>query len=103
MDAGNKTYCFDIDGTLCTNTFGDYTSAIPFTDRIAHVNKLYAEGHIIKLFTARGATTGINWSEMTETQMSEWGLMFHELIMGKTHADYFVDDKAIHSDDYSWD
>ena len=27
-------YCFDIDGTICTNTNGDYEKAEPLTDRI---------------------------------------------------------------------
>ncbi len=99
--AESKTFCFDIDGTLCTNTHGDYANALPFTERISHVNRLYAQGHTIKLFTARGATTVMDWLEVTRIQISEWGLMHHELIMGKTHADYFVDDKAIHSDDYN--
>ena len=44
-----KTYVIDIDGTICTNTYGDYEKAIPFYDRIAYVNYLYKKGNIIKL------------------------------------------------------
>ena len=25
-----KRYCFDIDGTICTNTWGEYEDAEPF-------------------------------------------------------------------------
>ena len=95
-------YCFDIDGTLCTNTDGAYEDAIPFVDRIAHVNALFEAGHTIKLFTARGTTTGIDWREFTVEQMNSWGVRFHNLILGKPHADLFVDDKATHCDSYTW-
>jgi len=53
-------YCFDIDGTLCTNTEGDYANAQPFYEVIAEVNRLFAEGHRILLYTARGSTTGLS-------------------------------------------
>jgi len=97
-----KTYCFDIDGTICTNTDGDYASAKPFGSRIDHINALYDSGHTISFFTARGSTTGIDWRALTAEQLAQWGVRYHTLIMGKPHADLFVDDKAIQSDDYSW-
>ena len=96
------TYCFDIDGTLCSNTDGDYLNAEPFTERINHVNTLFEGGHTIKLFTARGSTTGIDWYEDTYRQLTGWGVHFHELLLGKPFADIFVDDRAIHSDSYKW-
>lgn len=97
-----KTYCVDIDGTICTNTDGDYALAKPFESRIHHVNALYDAGHTISFFTARGSTTGIDWRALTEEQLSKWGVRYHTLIMGKPHADLFIDDKAIRADDYSW-
>ena len=97
-----KTYCFDIDGTLCSDTGGQYTNAEPIPSRIAHVNGLFRAGHRIKLFTARGSTTGIDWRSVTESQLKLWGLRYHELLMGKPFADVFVDDKAIYSEDYAW-
>ena len=33
------TYVFDIDGTICTNTNGDYLTAKPLQDRIDIINK----------------------------------------------------------------
>lgn len=93
-------YCFDIDGTLCTNTEGDYTRAEPYLEVIARVNRLFAEGHQILLYTARGATTGIDWRELTECQMQEWKVCYHKLFMGKPTADIYVDDKAINSADW---
>ena len=56
-------YCFDIDGTICTNTNGDYESATPIENRINLINDLYEKENEIILFTARGSTTNIDWKE----------------------------------------
>lgn len=95
-------YCFDIDGTLCTITDGEYAQAEPLIDRIAIVNALYDAGHKIKLFTARGSTTGIDWRDLTESQMKMWGVRYHQLILGKPEADIFIDDKAFNAHTWSW-
>lgn len=95
-------YCFDIDGTLCTKTDGAYELAQPFPERISVINSLHSSGHTIKLFTARGSTTGIDWRKLTESQLSEWNVNYHELIMGKPEADIFIDDKAINADSWCW-
>jgi hypothetical protein len=93
-------YCFDIDGTLCTNTEGEYSEAEPFPEMIAHVNSLFREGHRILLYTARGATTGIDWRSVTVRQMEEWKVSYHELFMGKPTADVYIDDKAVNLIDW---
>ena len=36
-----KTYIFDIDGTICNNTYGNYQEAQPFEERILFINNLY--------------------------------------------------------------
>ena len=90
------TYCFDLDGTLCSNTNGEYDKATPIISRINKVNMLYNDGHIIKIETARGSTTKIDWYDLTKNQLRTWGVLFHELRVGmKVHADLFIDDKAI--------
>lgn len=88
-------YCFDIDGTICTNTDGDYEHAVPFDEVTEKVNRLYDKGHRIIFFTARGSTTGIDWRDFTEKQLEGWQVQYHELVMGKPYADVFVDDKGI--------
>ena len=93
-------YCFDIDGTLCTNTHGDYSRARPFYEVIAQINRLYDEGHRILLYTARGATTGIDWRELTKLQLKEWNVRYHALYMGKPTADVYIDDKAMNLNDW---
>lgn len=96
------TYCFDIDGTLCEQVESDYSLARPFLSRISRVNSLFDEGHRILLFTARGSKSGLDWTEVTEQQVNSWGLRHHELILGKPHADFYIDDKALHPDDFDW-
>jgi hydroxymethylpyrimidine pyrophosphatase-like HAD family hydrolase len=89
-------YCFDLDGTLCTNTNGDYKNAEPFLKRIKIVNELHENGNKIIIDTARGATTGIDWLELTTKQLNDWGVKYHKLYVGrKLHYDIIVDDKAI--------
>jgi ribonucleotide monophosphatase NagD (HAD superfamily) len=90
-----KTYAFDLDGTLCTLTSGDYEKAQPFPNRINHVNGLHDLGNRIIIFTARGATSKRDLHEFTLQQITSWGLRFDELITGKPHFDILVDDKAI--------
>ena len=89
----NKVFCIDIDGTICTEDC-KYEEAKPITKVIDKINKLY-EKNVIKLFTARGAESGFDWKPLTEKQLNEWGVKYHNLIMGKPYADYYVDNKAI--------
>ena len=89
-----KTFVFDIDGTICTDTKGEYELAVPFKERIDFVNNLYRQGNRIKYFTARGSTTNIDWRELTSQQLKKWGALHHELILGKPFGDIYIDDKA---------
>lgn len=96
------TYCFDLDGTLCTQNGMDYESAIALSERVREVNRLFYLGHEIIIFTARGSGTGIDHEELTRFQLASWGVMFNKLIFGKPAADFYVDDKAVHSEDFEW-
>lgn len=87
----------DIDGTICTNTFGNYELAKPFLGNIQKINKLYDSGHQIVYWTARGGTTKIDWTELTEKQLKKWGAKYHKLVLGKPHYDLYIDDKSINS------
>ena len=96
-----ETYCFDIDGVICTNTNGSYKDAVPNKEVIDRINKLHENGHKVILYTARGTTTGIDWKDMTVRQMWDWGLNYDELVMGKPEADIFVDDKSVAVKDWA--
>ena len=107
-------YCIDIDGTICTPTIGrDYHKAEPWMDRIEVINKLYDEGNHIIYFTASAMCRFSGHShtiaarkakevlfDLTKQQLDDWGVKYHELIMGKPHADHFIDDKGWNSEDF---
>ena len=93
-------YVFDIDGTICTPGEGCGTCQ-------------YDEGHYIIYMTARAM--GRNKDKpheeaskaahellypLTQAQLNMWGCKYHELIMGKPHADLFIDDKGISDEDF---
>jgi D-sedoheptulose 7-phosphate isomerase len=89
------TYLIDLDGTLCTNTFGEYENAVPIHSAIERINKYFDDGIYIKIYTARGSGTGKDWESITKTQLQQWGVKYNELIMGKPEADVIIDDKSL--------
>jgi len=98
-----KKICFDLDGTLCSNTWGKYHKAKPFKKAIIKVNELYNLGFYIMIFTAR--FTGKNNENLgkenldgyifTKKQIDSWGIKYHKLILGKPNYDIIIDDKQI--------
>jgi histidinol phosphatase-like enzyme len=92
-------YYIDIDGVLCTDCARKYEEVKPIFANIDKVNRLYDQGHEIILWTARGTVTKIDWRELTEKQLEEWGVKYHELKFGKPYYDAIIDDKAIHIKD----
>ena len=92
----------DIDETIChresTTDFGvthDYTKAMPIKDNIRKINELYVAGHTIVYWTARGSRKQIDWTELTEKQLKDWGCMYHELRTDKPFYDLFIEDKSL--------
>jgi uncharacterized HAD superfamily protein len=96
-------YFVDIDGTICTNTHGEYAAATPLYDNIKKINELYDKGHSIVYWTARGTTSGIDWTDLTVKQLDEWGVKYHELMLGKPYYDLFICDRAINAREYFGD
>jgi hypothetical protein len=95
------TYYIDIDDTICTLSGSmQYETAKPILAAIDKVNKLYAEGHEIIFWTARGTRSGLDWRQLTESQLLSWGVQYHELKFGKPAYDFFIDDKNINSRDW---
>jgi hypothetical protein len=109
-------YCFDLDGTLCSqvNPGEDhgrcatleecYKQAKPYYERIAKVNFLYDSGFQIIICTARASGNKdklLDWLALTEKQLEEWGVKYHELSVGsKIHADLYIDDRCINAEEY---
>ena len=86
----------DIDGTICTNTNGDYKNAKPIVKNIVKINKLFEEGNTIIYWTARGTVTNIDWTDVTKKQLKNWHAKHHELKMNsKPHYDLLICDKTM--------
>jgi len=100
LKSHKSKFVFDIDGVIAS--FRDdlnYSNSTPRTEIIEIVNKLHDKGNMITLFTARGYKTGIDWRQLTEKQLRDWGVKYDELLFGKPNADYYIDDKMISIDD----
>jgi CMP-N,N'-diacetyllegionaminic acid synthase len=96
-----KHIYIDIDDTICTKSATlNYNDATPLHDRIKMANKLYDQGHHIVYWTARGTKTGIDWYNVTEKQLIDWNVKYHDLKMGKPAFDILIDDKALNSIDH---
>ena len=94
-------YVFDLDGTLCRTEGREYGASEPILERIGRVNKLYAEGHTIIIDTARGTVTGHNHYQLTMQQLADWGVRYHDLIVGrKPYGDFYIEDKGIRDDQF---
>ena len=98
-----KVIYVDIDETICnresSTDFGtthDYTKAKPIQNNIDKINELYDQGNTIVYWTARGSRKQIDWTNLTQQQLSDWGCKYHELICGKDKGafDMVIDDKA---------
>lgn len=95
-------YIIDIDNTICVKHSDDpsYELSVPLRERIAKINKLYDDGHEIIYWTARGATSGLDWKFLTEMQLNAWGCKYTEIRMGKPHYDIWIDDKARNANEF---
>jgi hypothetical protein len=90
----------DIDETICHSPNKDYPNSIPIYENIAKANQLYDQGHTIVYWTARGSSSGIDWSELTQRQLNDWEVKRHQLKLGKPSYDLFIDDKALNTLDW---
>ena len=95
-----KRYFVDLDNTLCKTEKSDYINSTPIIERIQYVNDLKSSGNHVTIWTARGATSGLDHSELTKKQLIDWGVNYDELLMGKPNYDVYIDDKSFNVDSY---
>ena len=95
------TFCFDIDNTICKTKGGKYEKSKPIQNAINTINKLYENGHIIKIFTARYMGRNKDYIKnkrkiylKIKNQIDSWGLKYNKLIISKPSADIYIDDKS---------
>lgn len=107
-----KTIAFDLDDVICfrSNEYENlgpekYSYCEPYYEVIDIINSLYDDGYRILIYTARGMSQFNGniieiYSKLynkTNDQLKNWGLKYHQLVMGKIHYDILIDDKAINS------
>jgi hypothetical protein len=87
----------DIDNTICYYESADkkYESAIPISENIEKINRLYDEGHEITYWTSRGFVSKIDYFALTEKQLNGWKCKYTKLIVGdKPNYDLLICDKT---------
>lgn len=97
-----KIFCFDLDMTLVYDVL---TYPKPIQKNVDYCNFLYDNGAKIIIHTARGMKSLNNDVSAIEEllkpkiidTLKECGIKYHELIIGKPFADFYIDDKAISS------
>jgi mannose-6-phosphate isomerase-like protein (cupin superfamily) len=96
----SKKYFIDLDNTLCFNQNSDYVNSIPIVERIKYVNELKKQGNEITIWTARGATSGIDYKDLTIEQLKKWNIQYDHLLMNKPNYDIYIDDKSFQVDNF---
>jgi len=87
-----KTYCFDIDGTICSQEEPEnYGKATPNIKIINKINELYDKKNRIYLFTGRH----MQREEITTQWLEKNGVKYHHIFFGKPVADVYIDDRAM--------
>jgi len=91
------TYCFDLDGTICTQEKPDsYQIAKPNKSIIKKINRLYDSGNIIYIYTARHMLN----CEMTKNWLKSNNVKYHHIFFNKPAADFFIDDRGVSIKDF---
>lgn len=90
----------DVDETICfydneNERFG-YKNPIPNYDNIKKINELYYKvGNYVKYWTSRGSFSGIDYYDLTRSQLDSWGCKYHELSVGeKPSYDLLICDRS---------
>jgi mannose-6-phosphate isomerase-like protein (cupin superfamily) len=90
----------DIDNTICCTDESagcrKYETAVPLPERIAYMNSLKDAGNRVTYWTARGGASGVDYTDLTKSQLEAWGVKHDELRMGKPSFDLLIDDKTQH-------
>ena len=92
-NSNRKVYNIDIDGILTNGELFWEEEPTPNMKNIEAVNRLYREGNIIIIHTARQWTTApetIGW-------LIKHKVPFHGIMMSKGGSDCYIDDKAYNS------
>ena len=97
--------CVDLDGTICTTKLPEqsYQDVVPLENAIETLEFLKERGYYIIIFTARNMRTCnnnlgrviANQAKLVVDWLEKYCVPYDELLFGKPHVDYFIDDKGI--------
>lgn len=89
-----KVYNIDFDGVLTTSE--SYEILTPNNAVINQVRKIYFEGHIIIIWSAR------LWenASLIAAWLIQNNVPFHGIMLGKGGTDYYIDDKNVTLTDF---
>ena len=100
-----KRFCFDLDNTLVSypKVSGDYSTVEPIKKNIEYLRFLKESGHYIIVYTARRMETHrgnvgsiiADIGKVTIETLSKFNIPHDELIFGKPHADFYIDDLGV--------
>jgi len=100
-----KKFCFDLDNTLVSypKVSGDYSTVEPIKKNIEYLRFLKESGHYIIVYTARRMKTHkgnvgsviADIGKVTIETLSKFNIPHDELIFGKPHADFYIDDLGV--------
>jgi|TARA_B100001059_G_C17832861_1_gene585879 FMN phosphatase YigB (HAD superfamily) len=103
-----KTFCFDLDNTLCFTKKNNYEQSKPNKRAIKTINSLFNKGYFIKIHTARYMGRSKDKLKNKKKlhlkiskQLKFFGIKYHKLFISKPSADIYIDDKGFGYDN-SW-
>lgn len=103
MISPNKVIVFDVDDTILTTANRDYQSSRPIPNVVDGIRKLKKNGWTIVLHTARGMGRSNGYIDSIAKEVraeidgfcEKHNVPYDQLILGKTWASAYVDDKAM--------
>lgn len=90
----------DLDGTICETEGTDYEHAVPYIGAQKKLRRMEYLGHKVYIWTARGTSSGKDYTELTKRQLKEWGIPYVGLIFGKPVFDMYICDKSYNAADW---
>jgi capsule biosynthesis phosphatase len=97
--------CVDLDGTICENLRSGitYKDVKPLPGAVETLEELKQRGYYIVISTARNMRTCNNnlgrviarQGKIVFEWLEKYGIPYDEVLFGKPHVDYFIDDKGI--------
>lgn len=104
-----KVFCFDLDNTLVTHPVikNNYDSVLPIYSNIKILRYLKSKKHYIIIYTSRNINkfnsniiknkVEKDIKKLTKKQLKEFKIPYNELVFGKPHANFYIDNLAVNS------